>query len=86
MSCYTHHTFLLGFPTGWSFTTHQYVQQHQLFFLRCDQDWGRRESALKVVERGMHLCYPSKVVRLPKEPIKREGLFAQLADESAERG
>jgi hypothetical protein len=23
MSCYTHHTFLLGFPTGWSFTTHQ---------------------------------------------------------------
>jgi hypothetical protein len=19
---YTHHTFLLGFPTGWSFTTH----------------------------------------------------------------
>jgi hypothetical protein len=22
-SCYTHHTFLLGFPTGWSFTTHQ---------------------------------------------------------------
>jgi hypothetical protein len=25
MSCYTHHTFLLGFPTGWSFTTHQYL-------------------------------------------------------------
>jgi hypothetical protein len=25
MSCYTHHTFLLGFPTGWSFTTHQRV-------------------------------------------------------------
>jgi hypothetical protein len=23
MSYYTHHTFLLGFPTGWSFTTHQ---------------------------------------------------------------
>jgi hypothetical protein len=23
MSCYTHHTFLLGFPTGWSFTTYQ---------------------------------------------------------------
>jgi hypothetical protein len=22
-SCYTHHTFLLGFPTGWSFTTHK---------------------------------------------------------------
>jgi hypothetical protein len=22
MSYYTHHTFLLGFPTGWSFTTH----------------------------------------------------------------
>jgi hypothetical protein len=21
--CYIHHTFLLGFPTGWSFTTHQ---------------------------------------------------------------
>jgi hypothetical protein len=20
--CYIHHTFLLGFPTGWSFTTH----------------------------------------------------------------
>jgi hypothetical protein len=24
-SCYTHHTFLLGFPTGWSFTTHKDV-------------------------------------------------------------
>jgi hypothetical protein len=23
MSYYTHHTFLLRFPTGWSFTTHQ---------------------------------------------------------------
>jgi hypothetical protein len=22
-SCYTHHIFLLGFPTGWSFTTHK---------------------------------------------------------------
>jgi hypothetical protein len=22
-SCYTHHTFLLGFPTGWSFTKHK---------------------------------------------------------------
>jgi hypothetical protein len=22
-SCYTHHTFLLGFPTGWLFTTHK---------------------------------------------------------------
>jgi hypothetical protein len=22
-SCYTHHTFLLGFPMGWSFSTHQ---------------------------------------------------------------
>jgi hypothetical protein len=22
--CYIHHTFLLGFPTGWSFTTHQW--------------------------------------------------------------
>jgi hypothetical protein len=22
-SYYTHHTFLLGFPTGWSFTTHK---------------------------------------------------------------
>jgi hypothetical protein len=21
--CYIHHTFLLGFPTGWSSTTHQ---------------------------------------------------------------
>jgi hypothetical protein len=21
--CYIHHTFLLGFPTGWSFTMHQ---------------------------------------------------------------
>jgi hypothetical protein len=21
--CYIHHTFLLGFPTGWSFTRHQ---------------------------------------------------------------
>jgi hypothetical protein len=21
--CYIYHTFLLGFPTGWSFTTHQ---------------------------------------------------------------
>jgi hypothetical protein len=23
--CYIHHTFLLGFPTGWSFTTHQWL-------------------------------------------------------------
>jgi hypothetical protein len=22
-SCYTHHTFLLDFPMGWSFTTHK---------------------------------------------------------------
>jgi hypothetical protein len=22
-SCYTHHTFLLGFPTGWLSTTHE---------------------------------------------------------------
>jgi hypothetical protein len=23
--CYIHHTFLLGFPTGWSFTRHQAI-------------------------------------------------------------
>jgi hypothetical protein len=28
MSCYTHHTFLLGFPTGWLFTTHKDHQLH----------------------------------------------------------
>jgi hypothetical protein len=46
------------------------------FFSIFDQDWGRRKAMLKVVERGLRLFYPSKIVRLPEEPIKGESLFA----------
>jgi hypothetical protein len=53
-----------------------YVQQHRLFFSRCDHDWGRREAMLKVIERGLRLFCPSKIVRLSEEPIKGESLFA----------
>jgi hypothetical protein len=31
---------------------------------------------LKAVECGLRLFYPSKIVRLPEEPIKGESLFA----------
>jgi hypothetical protein len=35
MSYYTHHTFLLGFPTGWSFTTHQ----------EAEDSWASKETS-----------------------------------------
>jgi hypothetical protein len=44
-SCYTHHTFLLGFPMGWSFTMHQapllhrqksgHLSTHYIFIASC---------------------------------------------------
>jgi hypothetical protein len=40
---------------------------------------------LEVVERGLCLFGPRKVICLPKEPIKRECFFAELADEAAKR-
>jgi hypothetical protein len=40
---------------------------------------------LKVVERGLRLFYPSKLVHLPEEPIKGGSLFAYLAYEVAKR-
>jgi hypothetical protein len=40
---------------------------------------------LKVVEHGLRLFCPSKIVCLPEEPIKGESLFAELAYEAAKR-
>jgi hypothetical protein len=40
---------------------------------------------LEVIERGLRLFCPSKVVRLPKEPIEGESLFAELAYKAAKR-
>jgi hypothetical protein len=42
-SCYTHHTFLLGFPMGWSFTTHK------------DCCWGMKKNNLL---HQLAICLP----------------------------
>jgi hypothetical protein len=47
-SCYTHHTFLLGFTTGWSFTTHK------------DCCWGtKKNNLLRQLAIKDHMCSPS---------------------------
>jgi hypothetical protein len=62
-SCYTHHTFLLGFPTGWSFTTHKdrLSTWHQ----------GARVHPSPYIKRGLQERREQHISTSPSSPGRR---------------
>jgi hypothetical protein len=62
----------------------RYVQQHQLFLSRSNENWRRRKATLEIIERGLCRFRPCEVVRLSEQPIEGKSFFTELAYKATE--